>query len=160
MNRKQIEARIREIWGRRARLDHHPTAPVGAERVLRMDRRKEIAERLRRIEIEIESLYAVDTWAVLARKARFALDVDGDEPSWSELRAATEHAERLLLLIEERRDLKDERDDLALTAHRWELLTTQGLGWSYAARGDELSDIADFLKNRHPAERVEMEGAQ
>ncbi len=89
MQQCMAEARIK--WGKSAHIEDRKrqTSPTT---------RAEAAQRREQLKQEIAGIYEVikrlgNTTAALVKAGRFAVDVDGDEPSWSEFKHALERAE-------------------------------------------------------------------
>ena len=127
-------------WGKHVVIREARKAPSAAERATALARYKEIADLIREVEEAMKSLG--NTQSRLVSAARFALDVDGDEPSWAQLREAVEAAEHLDRLVDERKDLRREAEHLDGYTKRWTVLDNIGIANMVKADADTLEELA------------------
>jgi hypothetical protein len=117
MTKTEILKLARAVYGSQVSFSEDRKAPTANERQVATARAKDITDLLSEID---EALEAEDSWeAPLLKAARFVVDVDGGEPSLSQLSVALQRAERHAYLNEERRDLKTERDALPRYGYRF-----------------------------------------
>jgi hypothetical protein len=103
LTKAKVLAAARKKWGKAVQLRENKSAPTPAEKEVLRASQKELLARKKAADEERKALG--DVQAPLLAAARFALDVDGDEPSWGQLREAVEKAERSKQLTEEIVDL-------------------------------------------------------
>lgn len=135
---KQIAAR----WGPKYYVREDRDAPSAAER----DQLLATIRELRAAEETATKAIGELNWKAdeLVEAARFALDVDGDEPSWSQLIAAVERAEQHRLLSQQYRDAVDSRKRLSpqTTRTRYTLLRKVRFYDVRVASADTLEQLA------------------
>ena len=120
MTKKQLLALARKRWPK-AQLCENPRALDGAAKETL--RQQCAAWRERKAALDEEIKAAGDTRKKLIEAARFAVDVNGDEPSWSQLREAVVLAERIDAAREERADIAKQLDRSIgkLHSRRWDV---------------------------------------
>ena len=84
----------------------------------------------------------------LLAAARFCADVNGDEPSMSQLRAAVEDAEAQRAAADEYYDLRKLRGKLASEAnyYRWQAIDPVGFCAVVVAEGDTRSEVEEKIR--------------
>jgi hypothetical protein len=106
--KSQILSAARKKWGKNVQLRENRAAPCPADKEALRASQKELLDRKKAVEEEKKALG--DVQLPLLEAARFALDVDGDEPSWTQLREAVEKAERYRQLMGEQAELRQQLD--------------------------------------------------
>jgi nitrogen-specific signal transduction histidine kinase len=146
----KVLALARKKHGKAVELRENKNAPDAATRDANRAKVAGLREAIARLKEEIR--WAGDVLNGLREAARFALDVDGDEPSWTQLRQAAEAAERVQALREEMREAEAEKQRLTVTSHhyRWRLrkYTDSPLGpiGCVVAMTDTLEELVEKAK--------------
>jgi hypothetical protein len=144
--KSQILSAARKKWGKNVQLRENPKAPTPAAKEAVRKEQEGLRARRKAAEEERKSLGVVH--GPLLAAARFALDVGGDEPSWTQLREAVEKAERSKQLTDELADLDKQMKTNSgrLYASRYELSQDESLGGLWIrhvlARKDTLEELA------------------
>jgi hypothetical protein len=108
LTKAKVLAAARKKWGTTVQLRENKSALTPAEKEVLRASQKELLARKKAADEERKALG--DVQAPLLAAARFALDVDGDEPAWTRLKQATERAQRAKELAEELADLGKQTD--------------------------------------------------
>jgi hypothetical protein len=152
---RSVRALARRHWPR-CEVRHNAGAPDKAEREASVQRRRELKARADALRAEQARGCLGLARAELTAAARFALDVDGDEPSWSQLRAAVEKSERQTAVNEELRDIEAECQKLNSRSwrQRWEVVGIEGVNGiaSFSvvhASADTLEELVAKLEATH-----------
>ena len=149
MNRRDVEKLATKRYGGRTRLLGNKSAPTFDERVEAQLLHRELNQQVNELLAQIEAIG--ETEAPLRKAARFAVDVDGDEPSWSELAAAVAASEKKLALREQHSAAKKAMNIAGMRCHgyRWRVLQADFLGGigiqTVLAQGDTLEEVAAKL---------------
>ena len=148
-NRKHTKASVlaaaRKRWGKAVQLEECKGALSPEQRAQVRARQKEIRDRLESIKAQRDALYPA--WKDWAKVARFFFDVNGDEPSSSQLRAAVAAKEQEDDLAEEKKSLEAERSHNVTAGYRqrYRLLKIHGSPFPHAsveAEADTLDELA------------------
>ena len=158
MTHRELERMARERYGPQALVIIDRTRPDKARREEIRARRKAARERRAQIEGEIKDLG--DVLGRLAVAGRFALDVDGDEPSWTKLRQAVEAAERLDELRRENAGLRDALNDYEDIRCRYEVLVQFGVGREIKCQADTAEELAEMIRELGGVEQRVTDSAQ
>jgi hypothetical protein len=149
MTRKQCEALAKRVYGPKAYTEEHPRAWTAERRDALRDRLQHAKARRKEIEGELAALKPRQPWPTLLKAAQFALAVDGDEPSWSQLREAVLVAERQQALAEELAELPTfQRDGGGLHSYRCVAGVDQGFCRGIMAWGDTWAECAAKLESK------------
>lgn len=143
MTKAELLKLARKHYGAKVTLFDNPKAATADERNDASDRIREIVAR----EAELRALPKTDTASALIAAARFAIDVDGDEPSWTQLREALEAAENAQAVADELKALYAERKQLSpLTlSYRYRLGKDCGIFNHIEAQADTLEQLARMI---------------
>ncbi len=105
---KQATALAKKKHGPNAHIEQNVKAPAAAEKAALSERWFTLKKRK---EVLTETIRAAgDVNKATREAARFAVDVDGDEPSWTQLRLAVERAEQVAAALEERCEIDKEME--------------------------------------------------
>ena len=148
VSKKQVEAAARKRYGNQIRLVENPRAVTAERRAEAVARFREVCDALRLLDESEDAIRA--EWRNLIRAARFALDVEGDEPSWGQLADAVAASEALDAKLDERKKLRQEKDRLQvlLIYHRWEAREDLGGGTRTCAAADTLPELLAKIEGR------------
>jgi len=149
MNLKQLEKLAKQRYGAKAVVTHNPKAPDAEGHARIREASKERRERIK----ALKEMIAADVRThgsevkVLAVAARFAVDVDGDEPSWTQLREAVERYEQLAALREEFRALEEEgRKNHGEFDYRYKVKTNETWCWSVKHQAHTAEELAAMMQ--------------
>ena len=146
MTKTQILAAARRWWGKNVQLREHTNRPDAAAK--EQIRQKLAGLRADRDRLKEEIKAAGEDHKALVAAARFAVDVDGDEPSWTQLREAVAKAERVAEAREELRAAEKAISNASsvLLCHRFELTQDQAVAGfpmrHHLADADTLEELA------------------
>lgn len=128
-----------QIWIRESKFRSSPE-----ERATNSAKRTQLNARLREIE---EALKGPDVVVPLVKAARFVVDVEGQEPSMSQLRTAVEAAERVESLKAERIEVRADRDRISIDHYKWSVCRTiaHGLAYSSIMHADTLAELIEKI---------------
>ena len=115
--KREVEAMIRRKYGKTASLRENRNAATAAERADGNARRKEITARINEIDAELKTIPSGHDKRLLTA-AEFVCDVNGDSPSIEQLRVAVAESQRSRALHDERKELDNERRNLAGIGYR------------------------------------------
>jgi hypothetical protein len=134
----------RKRWGKRAVVEERRNAPTASERQAAMDQRKQMQARINAIAAELELAKPWDR--PLLKAARFAVDVDGGEPSMSQLRQLVEAAEKTVALVDERNELRTRKERLDCFSYRWTAGRVEGgRGFDYMVVECQADTLTELL---------------
>src|SRR5262245_60133458 len=142
---KHTAASVRKLaaarWGK-VELEHRPRALTDAQKAESMVRREELRAESGRVKAERKSLG--NTWRPLREAARFAVDVDAQEPSLSQLRVALERDERQAELADRQTELENELRQLSGDCLGYRYTIWEVMSWcrSFRAGADTLDELA------------------
>jgi hypothetical protein len=148
-----VLALARKKYGPKAELRENKRALSAEEKARVREQLAAARAEHARLDEEVKATWAAgDPDGALREAARFAVDVDGDEPSWSQLAAALARAERFAAAKAERADVYKERSRLSglLLGCRWEVVkiaSMAGLGGICVVKesADTLEEMAAEL---------------
>jgi hypothetical protein len=150
--KSQILTAARKKWGKNVMLRENPKALTPAAKEAVQKEQEGLRARRKAAHEERQLLGVVH--GPLLEAARFVLDVDGDEPSWTQLREAVEKAERSKQLTEEIADLdkQTKHNGGHFFSHRYSLthdVQVAGL-WMrhHDADADTLEELAEKVNAR------------
>lgn len=128
-------------------LRKNPNAPSATERERIKADRDAAVQSLNEAHAELKSLAWMASELIAA--ARFAIDVDGDDPSWTQFIEATKRAERHAELSERIGALRKERDRLQSQIHgkRYTALRNESFFAVVVAEADTKEQLAEILEN-------------
>lgn len=130
--------------GKTAQLRHNPKAPDAAQKEVLREQAKQRNSRKKQLEEERKALG--DTRTPLRQAVRFAVDVGGDEPSWTQLREALEREERYAALTEEIRELEQAgRKAPHGFSYRWEVIVIVNIAGMAMCECHEGADTLEEL---------------
>lgn len=140
----------RAKYGPKVNLRYNPNAPDAVRKVELREQVRVRMERKKSLEEERKALFAQgDPRVSLRNAARFAIDVDGDEPSWTQLREALEREERYAAISSEIRELQEEGRKGCGWSYRWDVVLVVNIaGLAMAevrASADTLEELAAKL---------------
>jgi hypothetical protein len=146
-----VLAMARKKWGARAYLEERPNAPTAEQREANGIRRQELTAELKAMDEKIKSFG--NTRKTLLDAAEFAVDVDGDEPSWTQLVNAVRHAKDFDNAVDKRKELFDEQRKIPHGyTHRFGIYTVDNIGGIAMAhehaRADTLEELAQAIYKR------------
>lgn len=123
-------------------IAENPKAAMSEEKVLARAKREELKAEKATLEQEQQALGRTDL--KLREAARFAVDVDGDEPSWTQLKAALEADERRQTIGVRLLDIRREMSALEGLSfvHRWEICKRDGICIKTMHHADTLEELA------------------
>lgn len=136
-------ARLR--YGKTADVRHNQNALTKEQKAVVIAKHKELRAEKEACKAELHALG--ETAKPLREAARFAVDVDAQEPSLSQLRAALERAERAADLRERMKDIEEEFRGSSTYSYRYEVVTIRYVGGiaaftSVDASADTLEELA------------------
>src|SRR5262249_46887555 len=146
MTKTQILVAARKRWGKNVQLREYANRPDEAAK--EQIRLKLAGLRADRDRLKEEIKAAGDVHMALVAAARFAVDVDGDEPSWTQLREAVARAERVAEVREELREVEKAVSNASgsLLCHRFELTQDRAIAGipmrHHLADADTLEELA------------------
>lgn len=124
--------------------------PSEDDRAAARARVKAILARNAEIKAELATL-KIGNFSALVKAARFAVDVDGDDPSLPELRKQVEIAERYLALRDEESSLFRERNEhtgTSLASRRYLVVTRGSFASCIECDGDTLEQLAEAIQSK------------
>jgi hypothetical protein len=135
----------RECWGNGVRLEETPGAATPEEREVCREQLEKLAADKQRLCKEGNTLG--DTAKALCEAARFAVDVDGDEPSWTQLREALERQEQAQEIREDLKDIEKAKEKVASRRHSYCFRLVTGDSWlvQILAQADSLEGLAEKI---------------
>lgn len=151
ITKSAVLAAARRRWGTKVSIVEDRFAPTPAERERRCEERRVLKERFYVVEAELKAIPR-DYVATLRKAARFVVDVEAEEPSLSQLKAAVEVAETAADLIDERDENRKARERIYTHARRWRvrsLIDVAGmLVGSIHDEADTLAELLDKIEKR------------
>lgn len=134
-------------------LNHYPKALSAEAKQELRERAKQLRERKQALEEQRKSMWlAGNPDQALLKAARFALDVDGDEPSWTQLRQEVVRSEHLAAIADEINEIESELKTIqtSLLSWRWSVSyveTVSGMQFRcIREQADSLEELASKLQ--------------
>lgn len=143
VTKAQVRELARRKYGKKVELSENKNAPTVAEKEVQRAKRQERIARKNQLEADLGSLK--DPNGELLKAARFALDVDGDEPSWSQLREAVEVCNKVREIKDELQAIKEEAGRYSGYICRWSVSELVNIGGVLMNRVHEQADTLEEL---------------
>lgn len=140
-----VQKLARTRW-KQSLVRENPGASTREEREADIARAREIRQRIAQIDEAIKD--AAGRVGALVKAARFAIDVDGDEPSWSDLAKALAAVESDRALAAERREIDTERRALNVSSYRWSLTKSNEWCTSVILWTDTLEELESKIREK------------
>jgi hypothetical protein len=145
VTKAHVLALARKRHGLKAQLREDKNAPTAESRAELLRLAVGRHDRKNSLQADLKAA-GTGPYMALLKAARFALDVDGDEPSWSQLRAATEAMEDFAAKYEELRHLQELISKSNTHRYRWSVIEVGSLFVSVHEQADTLEELATKLK--------------